>query len=983
MLTVIRALLIALVSLAVGQLTFAAGVSGQGTWETTLEARDLNDDGQADAYYDSELDVTWLADANLAQTTRFDADGRLNRANETGFLLGMMNGWQYLGVSTWRLPRVPGSSACAPFTNRGGTNCGYNVDTDRGELAHLFYETLGNKAEYDTSGNPGQPGAGLTNTGPFQNMQATRYWYGTAETSAADPDFARSFFFHFLDGKQYRQDDNLRFQLMLLTDGDVGERLALEPRDLNGDGAIDAYYDTVLDISWLANADIVMTTGWDRSGWPDSADSVVDFLRGTHYLGVDDWRLPSQSNPNQGDTGGELEHLYTITLGNTPVSRGGSLSDAGPFSNVGRNCYLYSGDTTYSMRSQAQQSFPSYPFGELPCGYQLWENDDNGLEYPKVWPVADGDVGQRATEVTLPPAYKLDVLVEGFSRLSRLEVHAINDAGEIVGCLRDRSGVPRAFVYTNDQLQEFVDVNSGAIGASCAYDINDAGTIVGALEASDRPYGGLYNAGFLYRNGELELLELPPGSPNGAGVRIASASQVNAAGDITVSLRGLADPVGLLNAAGTLEFGGAGGDNRGSFPTALSESGDWLYFTDYGPGDFVTYFGTTAVVDGQPRPFTDGIYLADEPSTVTRKYTWNGLSDEIGAFGGYSNYDCGGGICAPYENFGLLRSKDGIETRVAGTQSIDGLNEAGAMAGLLSRRPIYKAAADKPTFFLDELTDFAGLRVVEIAGINNLGEIALSLYDSTDDTYALAILRPVATQTLTMDIAPASGINMIDTSAIPSQPVEVAVYSRLAGGGEPAFDVFSIDPASITFGPEFATSLLPAEYRDVNGDGATDAVFVFDSADSGISCRHTTAMLHGRTVSDQAFIAIDTVHPIGCPITALTLDTNVFAFDATEGEFFKFTVKLLQPVEEAIEFEYMTTDGIFSAGNAVAPDDYVAASGRLWFWPGMTEGAIWVKTNTDEVVEQNESMQLVITSARKARIILGTARGRIFDNTQP
>jgi hypothetical protein len=43
----------------------AVGVSGQGTWETTLQGRDL--DGNAatyEAYYYTTLDITWLADVN-------------------------------------------------------------------------------------------------------------------------------------------------------------------------------------------------------------------------------------------------------------------------------------------------------------------------------------------------------------------------------------------------------------------------------------------------------------------------------------------------------------------------------------------------------------------------------------------------------------------------------------------------------------------------------------------------------------------------------------------------------------------------------------------------------------------------------------------------------------------------------------------------------------------------------------------------------
>lgn len=45
--------------------TYAVAVSGQGTWETTLQGRDLyGNSATFEAYYDTVLDVTWLADAN-------------------------------------------------------------------------------------------------------------------------------------------------------------------------------------------------------------------------------------------------------------------------------------------------------------------------------------------------------------------------------------------------------------------------------------------------------------------------------------------------------------------------------------------------------------------------------------------------------------------------------------------------------------------------------------------------------------------------------------------------------------------------------------------------------------------------------------------------------------------------------------------------------------------------------------------------------
>ena len=46
----------------------AAGVPGQGTWETTLQARDLNGDSFADAFYDTSLNITWLANWDVNGT---------------------------------------------------------------------------------------------------------------------------------------------------------------------------------------------------------------------------------------------------------------------------------------------------------------------------------------------------------------------------------------------------------------------------------------------------------------------------------------------------------------------------------------------------------------------------------------------------------------------------------------------------------------------------------------------------------------------------------------------------------------------------------------------------------------------------------------------------------------------------------------------------------------------------------------------------
>lgn len=63
----ISASLFAMTSIGTAQ---AVSVSGQGTWESTLQGRDLDGNlATFEAYYDTVLGITWLADANYAKTS--------------------------------------------------------------------------------------------------------------------------------------------------------------------------------------------------------------------------------------------------------------------------------------------------------------------------------------------------------------------------------------------------------------------------------------------------------------------------------------------------------------------------------------------------------------------------------------------------------------------------------------------------------------------------------------------------------------------------------------------------------------------------------------------------------------------------------------------------------------------------------------------------------------------------------------------------
>jgi hypothetical protein len=124
-----------------------------GSAQAALTARDL--DGvatTAEAYYDSTLNITWLADWNYAKTSGQDADGVMTWSQAVTWAANLTVG----SYTNWRLPA----------SNYSGCH-GYNCAGAGQEFGSLWYATLGNAA------------GALTNSGGFTNLQLD--WYWTAE----------------------------------------------------------------------------------------------------------------------------------------------------------------------------------------------------------------------------------------------------------------------------------------------------------------------------------------------------------------------------------------------------------------------------------------------------------------------------------------------------------------------------------------------------------------------------------------------------------------------------------------------------------------------------------------------------------------------------------------------------------------------------------------------------------------------------------
>jgi hypothetical protein len=202
----------------IGGTAHAAGVSGQGTWETTLQARDLDGDlSTAEAYYDTVKDITWLADT-------------IHGNHGSG---GYLHGWQALtwaagldpygsGITGWRLPTtVPVNCGPDPYYNCSMTDL-------NGEMASMYFTTLGNLSMFNpaTGAVVAPPGWGLSNTGPFVNLAANNYWSSTPDT-----DFAANVLwgFEFFRGQQYSAQVDLLAYAWAVHDGDVGVPLSPVP----------------------------------------------------------------------------------------------------------------------------------------------------------------------------------------------------------------------------------------------------------------------------------------------------------------------------------------------------------------------------------------------------------------------------------------------------------------------------------------------------------------------------------------------------------------------------------------------------------------------------------------------------------------------------------------------------------------------------------------------------------------------------------
>lgn len=163
--------------------------------------------------YDTDLNITWLQDANYAKTSGYNADGRMSWNDAMTFASNLVYG----GYDDWRLPTALNQDATGPCE---GFNCSGS------ELGHLYYTELGNLAggsspntSFDSIGSNG-PVASFMNL-PIQTYQSVAFWSSTEYKPYTGYPWNIAWDFGFYGGSQGQSLYTSPYFAWFVRDGDV------------------------------------------------------------------------------------------------------------------------------------------------------------------------------------------------------------------------------------------------------------------------------------------------------------------------------------------------------------------------------------------------------------------------------------------------------------------------------------------------------------------------------------------------------------------------------------------------------------------------------------------------------------------------------------------------------------------------------------------------------------------------------------------
>src|SRR6185369_1282496 len=189
------------------------------------------------AVYDTDLNVTWLTNANLPQTNSFNIiaiapNGSMTWSTAQNYIIAM-NAANYLGFSTWRLPTTQQPDpSCTAQDVANHTSSGFSCTG--GEMGHLFYSELGG------SNNTAISGVHNASYNFFRNLQDGTYWSDTTYSV----DTPAAWVFQFQNGSQTTgAKPTSAFFVLAVLSGDVASPKVL-PQIAFGGGWYSALYFT-------------------------------------------------------------------------------------------------------------------------------------------------------------------------------------------------------------------------------------------------------------------------------------------------------------------------------------------------------------------------------------------------------------------------------------------------------------------------------------------------------------------------------------------------------------------------------------------------------------------------------------------------------------------------------------------------------------------------------------------------------------------
>lgn len=142
---------------------------------SALVGRLADSNGNYQAYYDTEADLTWLADANYAQTSGYNENGLMHWPDAMAWATDL----NIDGVTGWRLPDT---NFCT----------GYSCSSS--EMGNLFFNVL-DGTTYDIGNTTYNANYDL-----FSNVQSSGYWSATKQHYSLNP--SRVYYFNMDTGLQ-------------------------------------------------------------------------------------------------------------------------------------------------------------------------------------------------------------------------------------------------------------------------------------------------------------------------------------------------------------------------------------------------------------------------------------------------------------------------------------------------------------------------------------------------------------------------------------------------------------------------------------------------------------------------------------------------------------------------------------------------------------------------------------------------------------